>query len=219
MSKSSEAVKLWRKRTKARINDALGGKCVCCGYDRFLNALECHHLDRSTKKFTVGSVRANSISWEAIVNELKKCVLLCSNCHREVEGGVLTIPSNAKRFDETFSNYEIHFGTERRVTAATKGTIDTLLANRKYRKENTFCLECGTQIFGGWRRKYCSRKCTSVGKTDDPRVAKDVLWKDVTTMNIESVGRKYGVTGTAIKKWLRKYGLPARATDIKKMLT
>jgi hypothetical protein len=31
---------------------------------------------------------------------------------------------------------------------------------------------------------------------------------------LEAVGRKYGVTGSAVKKWLGKYNLPTRKSDI-----
>jgi hypothetical protein len=62
-----------------------GGKCIICGYNRCRNALEFHHLDQKNKDFEIGySIRRKKI--EEIKLELDKCVLLCSNCHRELHG-------------------------------------------------------------------------------------------------------------------------------------
>lgn len=73
--------KIRRFRTKKRAIEILGGKCSKCGY-KFNNyniaAFEFHHL--YSKDFIIGNV-ANK-SWELILKEIKKCILLCSNCHR-----------------------------------------------------------------------------------------------------------------------------------------
>ena len=63
----------------------LGGKClrVSCGYHRFSGALECHHKDPNEKEQGF-LLRGTTYSWKRIKEELKKCVLLCANCHREV---------------------------------------------------------------------------------------------------------------------------------------
>lgn len=104
MSANSEHVKTWRKRTKERIVRSLGGNCVCCGYDRCLNALQCHHL--FDKDFSLAAIRANATNWARIVEEVRKCVLLCANCHAEVHNGVRIVPSDAPRFNESFVVYE-----------------------------------------------------------------------------------------------------------------
>lgn len=57
----------------------LGGKCSNCGWAGGLAAFEFHHQDG--KDFSVGN--AGNRSWDVIKKELLKCVLLCSNCHRE----------------------------------------------------------------------------------------------------------------------------------------
>lgn len=106
-TQSSQKVKDWRVRTKARIIDSMGGKCVCCGYDKYQGALECHHLDPPEKEFRFGGIRANPIRWLKICEELRKCVLVCSNCHKEVEAGITILPQNAARFDERFVEYKI----------------------------------------------------------------------------------------------------------------
>lgn len=84
MSKNSEAVKRWRRSTKRKIILAMGGKCICCGYNRCEEALEFHHVDPNKKEVSWGSLRANIRSLREILMEMKKCVLLCSNCHKEV---------------------------------------------------------------------------------------------------------------------------------------
>ena len=68
-----------RYRTKRKAVELLGGRCIRCGYDENIAAMEFHHV-KGEKEFTIGMV-ANK-SWSIVVEELKKCELLCSNCHR-----------------------------------------------------------------------------------------------------------------------------------------
>jgi transposase len=67
-----------------------GGRCILCGYDRYAGALQFHHLDPSTKSFAL-SVQGVARSLEKARAEAAKCVLICANCHAEVEAGVATI--------------------------------------------------------------------------------------------------------------------------------
>ena len=90
-----ERVAAWRRRTKLRLVTEAGGACAVCGYDRYAGALEFHHVDPSTKSFGL-STRGVTRSIETLRAELDKCVLLCSNCHAEVEGGVTQLPSAAR---------------------------------------------------------------------------------------------------------------------------
>lgn len=63
----------------------MGGACARCGYQRSIAALQFHHVDPQTKRFGLG--RAMSSSMEALREEAQKCILLCANCHAEVEHG------------------------------------------------------------------------------------------------------------------------------------
>jgi hypothetical protein len=65
-----------------------GGKCEKCGYDKYIGALEFHHNDPSKKDFTLAHVKLKT-SDTKIQEELDKCTLLCSNCHREVHANIL----------------------------------------------------------------------------------------------------------------------------------
>lgn len=102
----SEAVKKWRFKTKERIINTMGGKCVCCGYANSPWVLELHHIDPKNKKFSFGSIRANPKNWPALVEELKNCILVCANCHREIHHGVREIPKNYSIFNEQYSSYK-----------------------------------------------------------------------------------------------------------------
>ena len=71
-----------RENRKRQLVEMLGGKCEKCGYDRCLAALQFHHRDPKEKKFslsTVGMLRKLNM----LVEEAKKCMLLCANCHCE----------------------------------------------------------------------------------------------------------------------------------------
>ena len=80
-SNSVKSVVDWRKRTKIRLVDYKGGKCVKCGYNKSVKALEFHHLNPDEKDFTISG---KSWSFERLKNEVDKCILVCSNCHIEI---------------------------------------------------------------------------------------------------------------------------------------
>lgn len=61
-----------------------GGKCERCGYDKNLAALEFHHMDPQLKLFTLNARNIERRSDEEVLEEYKKCELLCSNCHAEL---------------------------------------------------------------------------------------------------------------------------------------
>lgn len=70
-----------RRHMKEKAVSTLGGKCSKCGYSRCLKALVFHHLDPKTKEFNLSW--ALSHSWSTVERELRKCILLCRNCHAE----------------------------------------------------------------------------------------------------------------------------------------
>ncbi|MDQ3587666.1 MAG: hypothetical protein M3433_04655 [Actinomycetota bacterium] len=90
----SEQVAKRRRRVKEILATEAGGRCAICRYDRYLGTLEFHHLDRATK--AVGLAQAGFTRSIADARaEARKCVLLCANCHAEVEGGIVDLPSAA----------------------------------------------------------------------------------------------------------------------------
>lgn len=68
-----------RIEQKNKIIQLLGGKCCKCNYDKSNRALHPHHLEN--KNFGIGG-NGSYKTWDLILNEIKKCELLCSNCHR-----------------------------------------------------------------------------------------------------------------------------------------
>jgi transposase-like protein len=76
-----------RRRAKEFLVVEAGGACALCGYDRYIGALHFHHVDPRTKRFQIGE-KGLTRRLEILRQEAKKCVLLCANCHAEVEAGI-----------------------------------------------------------------------------------------------------------------------------------
>jgi hypothetical protein len=81
-----EQVSRWRRNLKATLVAEAGGRCVLCGYDRCQAALQFHHLDPGAKRFSL-SHEGVTRSLARAREEARKCMLLCANCHAEVETG------------------------------------------------------------------------------------------------------------------------------------
>lgn len=98
LSRSAQALRS-RLSLKRRAVEYLGGKCRVCGYRKCMSALEFHHIDPSTKVFEVGKFilkvwwKDEHLVWNQLIAELKKCALLCANCHRELEDGHIVLPT------------------------------------------------------------------------------------------------------------------------------
>ena len=75
-----------------------GSKCQICNYDKYQGALDFHHLDPNEKDFSIGEATSRVLN-SKIKAELDKCILVCSNCHRELHGGIII-------FNDT--NWAIH---------------------------------------------------------------------------------------------------------------
>ena len=75
-------VKTHRQKMKEKGIEYKGGKCERCGYNKCNRALEFHHMIPNEKDFNIS--RYSVLSWNKIKDELDKCILICSNCHREL---------------------------------------------------------------------------------------------------------------------------------------
>lgn len=89
-AKSVIAVSKRRKRLMDMAREYKGECCQLCGYDRCTRALEFHHIEPEKKSFSI-SGEGHTRSWDNLKEELDKCILLCSNCHREVEDGFVIL--------------------------------------------------------------------------------------------------------------------------------
>ena len=71
------------KKTRQYINDyKLSKGCAICGYNKCAEVLDFHHKNNGDKDFCIGySGNMNLID---IKKEMEKCIILCSNCHREL---------------------------------------------------------------------------------------------------------------------------------------
>ncbi len=85
-----QAVSKRRRAIKSLAIEYKGGKCQFCGYHKYQGALDLHHIERRQKGFSI-SDKGHSRSWERVRAELDKCILVCANCHREVEAGIITV--------------------------------------------------------------------------------------------------------------------------------
>ena len=93
--------------------------------------------------------------------------------------------------------------------------LDTTNGKNKIRKELkpvNVCIDCGAPISRGAVR---CKKCSSKQQVTDIPVSRDQLKQDIRTMRFTDIGRKYGYSDNAIRKWCIKYGLPSKVTDIK----
>lgn len=97
MSKGKDVVE-FRKRIKIALVKAFGGACQRCGtiYPEYM--YDFHHLNPADKSFGLGNASTTRAK-SAYAEEAKKCVMVCSNCHRfiEYEGADLELSCS---FDE-----------------------------------------------------------------------------------------------------------------------
>ena len=77
-----------KKKSRSKVLDFLRrykkrSGCRLCGENSSPDVLDFHHIDPNTKTMSVTNmVRSSGIL--SMIDEIEKCVVLCSNCHRKM---------------------------------------------------------------------------------------------------------------------------------------
>jgi hypothetical protein len=131
------------------------------------------------------------------------------NTWRGKRMGLILDHANGVRDDNRLENLRI-------ICPNCAATLDTH-CGRKNREPlpELECLRCGRSFLPKYRaQRYCSSECGSrwdrrgLGRPSLRRVERpphDQLLREVNRLGYLAVGRKYGVSDNAIRKWLRQY--------------
>jgi hypothetical protein len=63
-------------------------KCVTCGYNKCIAVIDAHHINPEKKEFEISNLKCKPFNYEntmIFLNEIKKCIPMCKNCHTELE--------------------------------------------------------------------------------------------------------------------------------------
>ena len=190
---SYEKLKNSRRRRKEDIVWVMGESCQLCGYNKDITALDLHHINPEEKDFSFNS--ADSRNWQSVRDELEKCILLCSNCHREIHSGFNT------------SILKTSFAEERAEIISDK--INDLKIGKLQ-----ICKDCGTIISKGAERCLI---CDGLTKRKVTRPSREDLKIAIRNESFVSLSKKFAVSDNAIRKWCIKYNLPSKKTEIAKI--
>lgn len=188
---NSQVVIDFIKRRKGNLIKVFGSKCCLCGFDKWQSALEFHHVNPEEKSFGIMTDHVTK-SLESQLTELKKCILVCANCHRGIHSDELTIPENWQEF------YDENIANQLREEIKAKKHYCKICGKEKS-KEGVLCAECA---------RIASRR------TERP--SRDEL-KDLVRNNpLVQVGLMFNVSDNAIRKWCIAENIPSKKSDINK---
>lgn len=77
-----------RQKEQTAWLQSLKKECIICGEKEPI-CLDFHHINPEEKSFTIA--KHQSLGKEKLLAEIKKCVCLCSNCHRKVHAGIINL--------------------------------------------------------------------------------------------------------------------------------
>lgn len=133
-----QQIRAWSR--KKELIEMMGGKCCRCGYHKNYSALEFHHIDPKNKGFQLDSRHLSNTSMDKIIEEVKKCVLVCSNCHKEIH-----YPNS----DESVIQNKEMTGIRRFSDAE---------------NNQSTCPVCGKKFTKSRGKIFCSRECREKSK-------------------------------------------------------
>jgi len=117
-------------------------------------------------------------------HRLENLRFLCPNCN-----------SQQKTFCGRNNNYiNDKYGCASRIYGDSK----------KYTYKGDKCINCNNDIVYTSKTKLC-HKCVSTSRRKVPRPSYDQLQQDMRSMSMVKVGKKYGVSDNAVRKWLKQY--------------
>ena len=95
---NSKNVANFIRRRKSNLIKVFHSKCCICGFDKYQEALEFHHVNPEEKEFQIGGGNTIIKALDKQLQELKKCILVCANCHRGIHAGYIIVKIVVKKF-------------------------------------------------------------------------------------------------------------------------
>ena len=188
----------YRRRRKSNLIQVCGGKCCICGYDKTNSALEFHHINPDEKKY--GIAQGNCHDLEKDLEEVRKCILVCANCHREIHDGLYK--------EEQLKQLQIY-----NEEIANKLRQDKL---KLQTKTIYTCASCGKEITRYSKSGLCE-ECVRKASRVVERPTREELKQLIRNKPFTQIGQMYGVSDKAITKWCKKENLPSKKKDINNM--
>lgn len=196
---------LWHWR-KFNLYKAFGSKCFLCK-NSDIACLQFHHLKNFEKEYTLSLRTTLEKNPEKIWKEAVKCVLLCANCHSEVEQGFY------KNYHQSFflKNYPfnlINFEKWNNLIDRTKRKKLSSKDNSKIsikKNRESYCIDCQSKITS--EAKRCV-PCSRINSRSIEWPSRQKLLELLTEMNPYKLGKYLGVSDNAIRKHLKsQYGI------------
>lgn len=199
---NSETVVNHIKKRKKDLIKVFHSKCCICGFNSFPQALQFHHVNPEEKKFGITDSNSVTKALDKQLQEMKKCILVCANCHRGIHQGYIQIPKNYKQlYDEKIANQLLE-------------ELDEIKHGKK-----RYCQRCGILITT--KTKYCKNCLTIVQQEKNlkerrvERPSREQLKKLIRTLPFTTIASQFNVSDNAIRKWCDNYNLPRKKAQIK----
>lgn len=171
-------------------------KCEVCGCTE---SLELHHINGNHQD-----------------NRLENLQILCANCHRKTDTfrgkGIRAHKAASDWFisdEEAEQRYQVKL-EKRRVSKNLRKVIPIL---------PKICPSCGKEFQPSNRKQeYCSQECYHNKNDNRPDIIS--LLKAFKEYNsFVKVGKYFGVTDNAVRKWCKLYKLPIHSKELQQILT
>ena len=184
----SHPVIAFRQRIKKALVQSFGSQCYCCHNSFPAWVYDFHHLNPKEKSFGLG---ANGItrSKDAYAKEAQKCIMVCANCHRMIEHGGIELIDAESNF-----NPSVYYQT----------IEEEAKASRSYNKKQRDKIKDSNKR----ENKEGALKREVVYPT------REQLKELIRTTSFIKIGKMYGFSDNAVRKWCDKMNLPRTKEDI-----
>ncbi len=174
-------------------------KCVNCGYDKHIEV--CHI--KGISEFD-GNTPINEI------NDINNIIPLCPNCHWEFDHNLLNF--DFKWLPKEYNEEKVKSYNQQHTKSLNEVKQFQLKNKIEKEKKKNYCVDCGIEI--GMSAHRCIA-CLGLSHRKTERPSRDELKNLIRNQSFLSLGKQFGVSDNAIRKWCVDYHLPNKKSEIK----
>lgn len=169
-------------------------KCECCKNTEWNGqpiALELHHINGDRND-----------------NRIENLQLLCPNCHAQTDHyrGKNQIRYDKEEFKSDIELKELCEQERGRKRIEQEEKNKNIKRRNRNPKEPRYCKFCGKELTSK-QKNYCSEECAHNATSKRPPVLELIDKVKELNNNMSAIGRYYGVSDNAVRKWCKLYKL------------